>query len=88
MALQVGDKMRQVAASHQVFAITHLPQIASRAHVHLLVKKHEENGTTATRVDLLDADERVREIARMLGGDPESEVSMQHARELLDRGRR
>ena len=87
VALQVGDKMRQVAASHQVFAITHLPQIASRAHVHLLVKKHEENGTTATRVDLLDADERVREIARMLGGDPESEVSMEHARELLDRGR-
>ena len=88
VALQVGDKMRQVAASHQVFAITHLPQIASRAHVHLLVKKHEENGTTATRVDRLDADERVREIARMLGGDPESEVSMEHARELLDRGAR
>ncbi|MBW3630944.1 MAG: DNA repair protein RecN, partial [Gemmatimonadetes bacterium] len=86
VALQVGDKMRQVATSHQVFAITHLPQIASRAHVHLLVKKHEHDGTTATRVDLLNAEERVREIARMLGGDPESEVSLEHARELLERG--
>src|SRR5690606_4827757 len=86
IALQVGDKMRQVAESHQVFAITHLPQIASRAHAHLLVRKREKGGVTTTEVDLLDAEERVREVARMLGGDPESEVSLQHARELLERG--
>lgn len=86
IALQVGDKMRQVASSHQVFAITHLPQIASRAHTHLLVRKAERKGVTATEVQLLSPDERIAEIARMLGGDPESSVSLQHARELLERG--
>jgi DNA repair protein RecN (Recombination protein N) len=86
VALQVGDKMRDVAASHQVFAITHLPQIASRAHLHLLVSKQERDGRTATDVQALDARQRVEEIARMLGGDPESAVSLEHARELLERG--
>jgi DNA repair protein RecN (Recombination protein N) len=87
VALQVGEKMREVATSHQVFAITHLPQIASRANVHLLVSKHErEDGKTATEVTALEEEERVREIARMLGGDPESAVSLEHARELLERG--
>jgi DNA repair protein RecN (Recombination protein N) len=86
VALQVGEKMREVAASHQVFAITHLPQIASRANVHLRVSKSERDGRTATEVDALADDERVHEIARMLGGDPESAVSLEHARELLERG--
>ncbi|HEU0012231.1 MAG TPA: DNA repair protein RecN, partial [Longimicrobium sp.] len=83
VALQVGDKMRQVAASHQVFAITHLPQIASRAHSHLLVRKGERDGRTTTEVLPLSGKDRVQEVARMLGGDPESAVSLQHARELL-----
>jgi DNA repair protein RecN (Recombination protein N) len=86
VALQVGEKMRDVAATHQVFAITHLPQIASRAHVHLLVRKGERDGRTTTDVLPLEADDRVHEIARMLGGDPESAVSLEHARELLERG--
>jgi DNA repair protein RecN (Recombination protein N) len=87
VALQVGEKMREVAGSHQVFAITHLPQIASRATVHLLVSKQDRaDGRTATEVTALGDDERVREIARMLGGDPESAVSLEHARELLERG--
>ncbi|MFL5382326.1 MAG: DNA repair protein RecN [Longimicrobiaceae bacterium] len=86
VALQVGEKMREVAGSHQVFAITHLPQIAARANVHLRVAKAERDGRTAIEVDTLADDERVREIARMLGGDPESAVSLEHARELLERG--
>ncbi|MBV9773133.1 MAG: DNA repair protein RecN, partial [Gemmatimonadetes bacterium] len=86
VALQVGDKMREVAGSHQVFAITHLPQIASRAHHHLLVVKQERSGKTTTEVRSLDDGGRVQEIARMLGGDPESAVSLEHARELLERG--
>ena len=77
--------MRDVAATHQVFAITHLPQIASRAHVHLLVRKGERDGRTTTEVLPLEAGDRVHEIARMLGGDPESAVSLEHARELLER---
>ncbi len=83
---QVGAKMRQVAGSHQVFAITHLPQIASRADHHLLVLKGETSGMTRTALEELDGDERVRELARMLGGDPESETSLDHARELLRAG--
>ena len=86
VGLQVGDKMREVAASHQVFAITHLPQIASRAHLHLLVAKRERAGKTTTEVTPLETASRVHEIARMLGGDPESAVSLEHARELLERG--
>lgn len=86
VALQVGDKMREVAESHQVFAITHLPQIASRAHLHLLVSKAERGGRTTTDVAPLEATTRIHEIARMLGGDPESAVSLEHARELLERG--
>jgi DNA repair protein RecN (Recombination protein N) len=86
VALQLGQKMREVAGSHQVFAITHLPQIASRAHTHLQVSKLERGGVTATEVDLLEGEERVAEIARMLGGDPESGVSLDHARQLLERG--
>jgi len=86
VALQVGDKMRAVAASHQVFAITHLPQIASRGHIHLLVQKQDRGGIAATGVRDLEGADRIHEIARMLGGDPESSVSLEHARELLARG--
>jgi DNA repair protein RecN (Recombination protein N) len=85
VALQVGEKMRDVASSHQVFAITHLPQIASRAHTHLRVSKLDGAERVATRVEVLDVEERVRELARMLGGDPESDASLRHARELLQR---
>lgn len=83
VALHVADKLRDVASHHQVFVITHLPQIASRAAHHLLVEKVEREGTTLTRVSDLDQTERVKELARMLGGDPESEVSLEHAREML-----
>jgi DNA repair protein RecN (Recombination protein N) len=83
VAVQVGQLLRQVAAHHQVFVITHLPQIASRADHQLLVEKVEREGTTLTRVSTLAGEERVRELARMLGGDPESLTSLEHARELL-----
>jgi DNA repair protein RecN (Recombination protein N) len=84
VGLQVGDTMRRVATYHQVFAITHLPQIAARAHHHILVSKGARGGVTTADVEVLKSDVRVREIARMLGGDPESDVSRAHARELLD----
>jgi len=83
VALQVADKLRDVARNHQVFVITHLPQLASRAAHHLLVEKVEREGTTLTRVSELQGSERIKELARMLGGDPESEVSLEHAREML-----
>ncbi|HEY0673202.1 MAG TPA: DNA repair protein RecN, partial [Longimicrobiales bacterium] len=64
VATQVADKLRDVAQHHQVFVITHLPQLASRAAHHLQVEKVEREGTTLTRVMELKAEERVRELAR------------------------
>ncbi len=84
VGLQVGDTMRRVAAHHQVFAITHLPQIAARAHHHILVAKGARGGVTTADVAVLLSEARVAEIARMLGGDPESEISRAHAAELLE----
>ncbi len=87
VATLVAAKLKEVARYHQVFVITHLPQLASRARSHLLVEKREEtDGLAATSVDALVGEARVREIARMLGGDPESETSRVHARELLGAG--
>jgi DNA repair protein RecN (Recombination protein N) len=84
VGLQVGETMRRVATYHQVFAITHLPQIAARAHHHILVSKGARGGVTTADVAVLVGDDRVTELARMLGGDPESDVSRAHARELLE----
>lgn len=81
--LMVGDAMRDVAAHHQVFAITHLPQIAARAHHHIVVQKAAKGGVTTSDVGVVVEAARVDEIARMLGGDAESVTSREHARELL-----
>lgn len=81
--LMVGDAMRDVAAHHQVFAITHLPQIAARAHHHIVVQKAAKGGVTTSDVGVVIEAARVDEIARMLGGDAESVTSREHARELL-----
>jgi DNA repair protein RecN (Recombination protein N) len=83
VAVQVGGRLQAVARSHQVLVVTHLPQIASRADAHLRVAKSERDGVGVTLVEQLAGEERVAEIARMLGGDPESDLSRDHARELL-----
>lgn len=83
VAHAVGDKLRDVARDRQVFVITHLPQIASRAQHHLLVRKEERGARTTTTVDELAGEARIAELARLLGGDPESETSLAHAKELL-----
>jgi DNA repair protein RecN (Recombination protein N) len=85
VAHHVAGRLWTVAGSHQVFAITHLAQIAARADVHLRVEKAEQAGRVVTRLVQLQDEVRVEELARMLGGDPESDASLRHARELLDR---
>ncbi|MFL5553233.1 MAG: DNA repair protein RecN [Gemmatimonadaceae bacterium] len=84
VGLQVDDTLRRVAKEHQVFAISHLPQIAARAHHHIVVAKGAKGGVTTADITVLDGTNRVNEIARMLGGDPESKVSRAHAKELLE----
>lgn len=83
VALQVGDAMRRLAAHHQVLAITHLAQIAARGHRHVVVSKDASGGVTTAGITTVENEDRVAEIARMLGGDAGSETSRAHARELL-----
>jgi DNA repair protein RecN (Recombination protein N) len=83
VGLMVGDAMRRVAGHHQVFAISHLPQIAARAHHHIVVSKGAKGGVTTADITVVDGDDRIVEVARMLGGDADSPVSREHARELL-----
>lgn len=86
VAWQVGALMRRVASHHQVLAISHLAQIAARAHHHVVVQKSAVGTVTTSDTRVVTDDARVVEVARMLGGDADREVSRAHARELLDRG--
>jgi DNA repair protein RecN (Recombination protein N) len=84
----VGRKLQQLAAKNQVICVTHLPQIASFAATHFYVWKEDERGHTRARIRRLDDDEqRVAEIARMLGGESVPASAVLHARELLDGAR-
>ena len=84
VAQAIGDMMRELGLSRQVMCVTHLPQVASRAHQHLRVSKLERDGITTSAVEPLDHPARVEEIARMLGGREITEITRQHARELID----
>ena len=84
VAHRVAEKLAAVAREHQVFVITHLPQIAARADAHWRVEKEAAGGRAAARVRRVEGDGRVEEVARMLGGDPGSGLSRDHARELLE----
>jgi DNA repair protein RecN (Recombination protein N) len=86
VAEEVGKKLKRVAATRQVFCITHLPQIASMATRHYGVAKSVKKDRTSTEVRLLDARERVDEIARMLAGKTVTEATIRHAEEMIERG--
>ncbi|CAN5260530.1 DNA repair protein RecN [soil metagenome] len=83
VAETVGRLMRQLGQDRQVMAVTHLPQVAAFADHHLVVAKRTENGTTLSTVDRMNDDQRVTEIARMLGGERISGATLAHAREML-----
>jgi len=82
-ARTVGERLRAVAAGRQVFCVTHLPQIASLAHVQYTIEKRVVAGRTRVRVQRLDGPGRVAEVARMLGGRVVTEATLHHAEELL-----
>jgi len=81
---KMGDIMNAMSKTMQVFSITHLPQVASKGDHHFKVYKIEESGTTHTKMKKLDPDERVTELAGMLGGNALTDSAMAHARELLN----
>jgi DNA repair protein RecN (Recombination protein N) len=83
VAHTVGQLLRQLGKDRQVLAVTHLPQVAACADHHLLVSKQAVGRQTLSTVEPIAEDARVRELARMLGGGEQSEISLAHAREML-----
>ncbi len=84
IADRMGSMMAEIAAGMQVFAITHLPQVAVKGKSHLLVYKHDEGERTVSHVKVLDNEERIKEIARMLSGKEINEAALSNARSLLE----
>ncbi len=79
----IGLLMRTLGAARQVLCVTHLPQVAARAHQHLSVTKENREGRTVSRIAALDRSARIDEIARMLAGSEITATTRKHARELL-----
>lgn len=82
-AVQIGRRLARLADTHQVIVVTHLPQVAAYADVHLVVDSGGGK-LKASKVLRLDDDARVAELARMLAGLGESDSGRAHARELLE----
>jgi DNA repair protein RecN (Recombination protein N) len=78
----VGEKMRQIARKRQVLCITHLPQVAAPASAHYVAAKQNRGGRTVSEITRLAANDRVTELARMLGG--QTAAARRHAEELLN----
>lgn len=83
IADKMGNIMHDLGTKMQVFAITHLPQIAAKGQAHYFVYKTDVDDRTVTRIKRLDDDERVREVARMLSGASLTEASLANAKDLL-----
>jgi DNA repair protein RecN (Recombination protein N) len=81
----VGHQLAQLSRHHQVICITHLPQIAKFGDHHFRISKHVAEGRTRTTITRLAPDSRTREIARMLGGEKITRVTLEHAKELLQK---
>jgi DNA repair protein RecN (Recombination protein N) len=79
----VGNLLRELGARHQVLCVTHLPQVAARAQQHFQVSKQNVKGKTQSSIALLQPQERIEEVARMLGGIKITSTTREHAKELL-----
>jgi len=80
----VGRQLRQLASQRQVICVTHLPQVAALGHFHLQVSKQTGDNKTSSQIQQLDKNQRVEEIARMLGGIDITEQTLSHAKEMID----
>ena len=83
VAETVGRLMQQLGADRQVLAVTHLPQVAACAHHHWVVTKRSDKNGSFSQLQAVTDNDRVQEIARMLGGDKRSATSLAHAQEML-----
>ena len=81
---KVGSIMKRMSAATQVFAITHLPQIAAKADTHLKVYKKVEDDRTLSQMIILNDSDRVEEIAKMLSSDKVTDSALATARELMN----
>jgi DNA repair protein RecN (Recombination protein N) len=79
----VGEKLEALASYHQILCITHLPQIASKAHTHYRVKKTVIEGRTESSIVMLEGKERIEEVARLLAGRKVTPQALAHAREMV-----
>jgi DNA repair protein RecN (Recombination protein N) len=84
----VGEKIRRISGGHQVIAISHLPQIAALADTHFAIRKSSDEKGTITNVERLLEDERVEELARLLGGVEVTDTTIKHAKEMLQMSNR
>jgi DNA repair protein RecN (Recombination protein N) len=83
----VGKKLKKLSQFHQILCITHLPQIAAFAETHYQVAKKTVQKRTLTEIHPLEGEARVRELARMLGGDQTTEKTFSLAKELLNKAK-
>ncbi len=82
-ALDVGARLAALAEGAQVIVVTHLAQVAAFADRHLVVHKADDGAITSSSVTAVEDDRRLRELSRMMGGDPDSEAGLAHAHDLL-----
>ena len=84
IAIKMGEIMKEMSVTMQVFAITHLPQIAAKGSSHYKVSKRNQGDTTISELNLLTSEERIQQIAEMLSGKDITDSALQHAKALLN----
>ena len=84
IAIKMGEIMKEMSTTMQVFAITHLPQIAAKGNSHYKVAKRNQGETTISELNLLTSEERIQHIAEMLSGKDITDSALQHAKALLN----
>ena len=82
-AIKIADKLKETAKAKQVICITHLPQVAAAADVHYLIKKNVDGESAVTGVEELDIEGRIAELSRIIDGGRASEISREHAKQML-----
>lgn len=86
VAIKLGNMMKVISKRHQIIAISHLPQIAAKSDAHYFVYKDHSASKTTSSIRMLSGDDRVSEIAKMIGGEKPSRIALENAQELLAGG--